>query len=175
MKKLAIATAVLVATVGAQAQTYGEIGYASITAKGEDAGSSVKSSPVAVRGIWGHELNPNLAVEGMVAFGVSDAAVKVNGGSVTGEKMKISNAVGIYIKPKTKLKDSLEIFARAGYARVNGTTSAVGLGSESSFSYGAGMSYAISPKTALTVDYMQYLNKDGQKVNGVTFGIGIMF
>ncbi len=179
MKKFAIVAAVLVATIGAQAQTYGEIGYAGITAKGSDDGGAIKASPAAIRGILGYELNPNLAIEGMVAFGMSDATVKVNGQNVTDEKFKINNAVGVYIKPKTKLNDSLEIFARAGYARVKATASTVGIESdsntESSFSYGAGMSYAISPKAAVNVDYMQYLSKDGFKVNGFTLGIGFKF
>ncbi len=179
MKKLAIAAAVLVATIGAQAQTYVEIGYVGTTAKGKDDGDSFKSSPAAFRGILGHELNPNLAIEGMLAVGVGDANVKLNGERLPNVKYEIDNAVGLYLKPKTKLNDNVEIFARAGFARARATATAVGVtsvgNSESSFSYGAGMSYAISPKTALNVDYMQYLNKDGFKVNGFTFGVGFKF
>lgn len=179
MKKFAIASAVALAAIGAQAQTYGEIGYTATTAKTNVDGDGIKASPSAIRGIFGYELNPNLAIEGMVAFGMSDATVKFNGQSVPGVKMEIDNAIGLYIKPKTKLNDSVEVFARAGFARVKGTVSATGYGSETdsenSFSYGAGMSYAINPTTALNVDYMQYLNKDGFKVNGFTFGIGFKF
>ncbi|MFM8576396.1 MAG: outer membrane beta-barrel protein [Limnohabitans sp.] len=181
MKKLAIAAAVLIATIGAQAQTYGEIGYTATTATTNINGNGIKASPSAIRGILGYELSPNFAVEGMVAFGMSDGTLKVNGQSVPGAKMEIDNAVGVYIKPKTKLNDHLAIFARAGFIRAKSTTTtATGgigsvTGSENSFSYGAGMSYAISPKTALTVDYMQYLNKDGFKVNGFTLGVGFKF
>ena len=179
MKTLAIASAIALSAIGSQAQTYGEIGYTATTAKSNVDGDGIKASPSAIRGILGYELNPNLAIEGMVAFGMSDATVKVNGQSVPGVKMEIDNAVGVYIKPKTKLNDNVEIFARAGFARVKGTLSAVGFGtetnSENSFSYGAGLSYAINPATALNVDYMQYLSKDGFKVNGFTFGVGFKF
>ncbi len=53
MKKLAIAAAVLIATIGAQAQTYVEIGYVGTTAKGKDDGDSFKSSPAAIVAFWG--------------------------------------------------------------------------------------------------------------------------
>lgn len=179
MKKLLIASALAMAAVGAHAQTYGEVGYTTTTAKQNFDGDGIKASPAAIRGIFGYELNPNLAVEGMVAFGMSDATIKLNGQSISGAKMEIDNAIGIYIKPKTKLNDSVEVFARAGMARVKGTVSVAGFGSETdsanSFSYGAGLSYAINPKTALNVDYMQYLSKDGFKVNGFTFGVGFKF
>jgi outer membrane autotransporter protein len=78
-----------------------------------------------------------------------------------------------------KLNDAVEVFGRLGYASVKGTLSATGVASESgtenSFSYGAGLSYAIDLKTSLNVDYMQYLSKDGAKVNGFTLGVGYKF
>lgn len=179
MKKIALASAIALASIGAQAQMYGEVGYTAITAKENIDGDRIKASPSALRGILGYELNPNLAVEGMVAFGMSDAAIKVNGVSAPGEKFKIDNAVGLYLKPKTKLNDQVELFGRVGFARVKHTYSEAGVGSEtaskSSFSYGAGFSYAINPTTSLTADYMQYLSKDGFKVNGFTFGVGFKF
>ena len=55
----------------------------------------------------GYELSPNLAVEGMAAFGMSGATVKNTGGSSTGTKLKIDNATGIYLKPKVKLNDAI--------------------------------------------------------------------
>jgi opacity protein-like surface antigen len=179
MKKFSIASVIVLASIGAQAQTYGEIGYTPITTNSNEGGDSFKSSPTALRGILGYEFNPNLAIEGMAAFGLSNSDFKVNGVSATGTKVKIDNAVGIYLKPKTKLNDKVEIFGRVGYVHIQGTTSLVGYGSETntenSFSFGAGFSYAINPTTSLNVDYMQYVNKDGFTVNGFTFGVGFKF
>ncbi len=114
-----------------------------------------------------------------MAFGLGDATVKVNGRSVSTIKLEIDNAIGLYLKPKTKLNDNVEIFGRVGIARVSGSVTATGFGTESgsdnSFSYGAGLSYAINPSTSLTADYMSYLNKDGAKINGFTFGVGFKF
>lgn len=179
MKKTALAFAIALASIGAQAQMYGEVGYTAATAKDKIDATRIEATPSALRGIVGYELNPNLAVEGMLAFGMSDAVVKANGVGVSGVKLKIDNAVGIYLKPKTKLNDQIELFGRLGLARVKGTITAAGFatesGSDSSFSYGAGLSYAINAKTSVNADYMQYLSQDGFKVNGFTFGVGMKF
>lgn len=179
MKKLIIVTAIALAAVGAQAQTYGEIGYTSVTAKDSSNGSSIEASPSAIRGILGYELNPHLAIEGMVGFGMSDDTIKVNGANLSSAKLAIDSVFGVYLKPKTKLNEKVEVFARVGFAEVKGTTTVTGFGSEtskeSSLSFGAGMSYAINPTTSFNADYMQYLSKDGFKANGFTFGVGFKF
>jgi opacity protein-like surface antigen len=179
MKKLAIASAIALASIGAQAQMYGEVGYTSLTAKENVGSDGLKASPSAIRGFLGYELNPNLAIEGMVAFGMDDGTVKVNGVSVPEAKLELDESFGVYLKPKAKLNDKVEIFGRVGLARVKGTVSVAGFGSattsETSFSYGAGLSYALNPTTSLNTDYMQYLSEDGFKVNGFTFGVGFKF
>jgi outer membrane autotransporter protein len=178
MKKLILASALALTSIGVQAQTYGEIGYTSTSFKTVDEGATFKASPSAIRVILGYELSPNLAVEGMAAFGMSGATVKNTGGSSTGTKLKIDNAMGIYLKPKVKLNDAIEIFGRVGYARVKGTASGSVISetaSQNGFSYGAGLSYSINPTTSLNVDYMQYTSKDGGTVNGFTFGVGYNF
>ena len=179
MKKIALASVLALVAIGAQAQTYGELGYTSMTFKETKDGNAIKVSPSAIRGILGYELNPNLALEGMAAFGIGDATFKIGGESLSGFKLKVDNIFGVYLKPKMKLNDAIEIFGRVGYARLKGTLTFTGLGSESAsdngFSYGAGLNYAIDSKTSLNVDYMQYLNKDGVKFNGFTFGAGYKF
>jgi outer membrane autotransporter protein len=84
----------------------------------------------------------------------------------------------LYLKPKTKLSQSVEIFGRIGFARLNGKTT-TSLVTEttalSGVSYGAGMRFVISPTTSLNADYMQYLSKDGTKVNGFSLGVGYKF
>lgn len=178
MKKIALASAIALVSIGAQAQMYGEVGYTAIIAKENFYGDRSKASPSALRGFLGYELNPNLAIEGMVAFGMNEASIKVNGVSNPGRKFKIDNAVGFYLKPKTKLNDQVELFGRVGFARVKGAVSEAGDSvsrTESSISYGAGFSYAINSTTSLNADYMQYLSKDAFKFNGFTFGVGFKF
>ncbi len=178
MKKLIIAATVALAAASAQAQIYGEAGYTAISYKLESQGQTMEASPATLRGIVGYELNPHLAVEGMVALEARDAQVKYNGVNDPSDKYAVDYAFGVYLKPKIKLGDALEIFGRAGFAEVRSILQRNGVELEairSSFSYGAGISYAINAKTSFNADYMQYLSKDGFTVNGLTFGVGFMF
>ena len=179
MRKILLASVLAFVGTSAQAQMYGEVGYAVINVKQNVNGNEFKGKPNAIRGILGFEFHRNLAIEGMAAFGVRDGDLKVNGQSITGVKLELDNAFGLYVKPKARLNDSLEVFARAGAMRMAGTGSAAGFGSiresETSLSWGAGLSYSITQAVGLNVDYMQYLNKDGFTAKGLTVGVGMRF
>jgi outer membrane autotransporter protein len=130
----------------------------------------------------GYEINSNLAIEGMLASGLSGSSVKVNGQTVAGEKMKIGNSIGLYVKPKIKLTDQVEVFARAGVVKTRIAASFVDndvrvkeTSSDSGASFGAGISYSINPKASLNADYMQYYSKEGVKIRGLTLGVGLKF
>jgi opacity protein-like surface antigen len=176
--KLAIASALTLAAFSASAQMYGEVGVSAVTVEESFPGNKLKASPVAIRGIFGYEINPNFAVEGLVAFGMSDDDVKLNGNTVGRSNFKVDNMFGIYAKPKVKLTPELEGFVRAGFAHSKATTSIDGKsssGSLSSFSYGLGVNYALNKTTSVNVDYMSYLDKNESKDTGFTFGVGYKF
>lgn len=178
MIKIAITSALILASFSASAQMYGEVGITSVKYEETVFGYNVKSSPTAIRGIFGYEINPNFAVEGLAAFGMSDDNVQVLGYTVPGVKFKVDNVFGFYAKPKVKFTPELEGFVRAGFARSKGTASLNGQSSsasETGFSYGLGMSYALNPMTSLNVDYMSYLDKNDSKATGFTFGVGYKF
>ena len=142
----------------------------------------MESSPAAIRGVLGYEINPNLAVEGLVALGIGDDELRGNGQEIPGVKVEMSSVFGIYAKPKVNFTPELEGFVRVGYARSKITTEAPA-GSEAStsksgFSYGLGVSYALSPQISLTVDYMSYLDQtdpDDAKLTGLAFGASYTF
>jgi len=178
MFKFAIATALTLAAFSASAQMYGEIGVTATKFQTKVESYQFESSPVAVRSIFGYEIHPNFAVEGLAAFGMNSSEVKVNGDTGAGVKFKVDNVFGVYAKPKVKFTPELEGFVRAGFAQSKGTFSAGGQGfsaSEISFSYGLGMNYALSKTTSLNVDYMSYLDKNSTKISGFTFGVGYKF
>ncbi len=178
MNKIIIASALTLAAFSASAHVYGEIGVTSVKYEETVFGFNAESSPTAIRGIFGYEINPNFAVEGLAAFGMSDDNVQVLGYTYPGLKFKVDNVLGIYAKPKVKFTPELEGFLRAGFARSKGTASLNTLsssGSETDFSYGLGMSYALNPKTSLNFDYMSYLDKNNSKAAGFTFGVGYKF
>lgn len=178
MKKLLLAAAVALSCAAAQAQLSAEIGYAATTIKVSEAGNNGKSSPAAIRGLIAYEFHPNLAFEGMLAFGLSEAGYSLNGRNVPGLNFKIDNIMGLYVKPKMKLSDDFEVFARIGYADLRGKTTAPGYSvssKDSSASYGVGLSYAIDKTYSVNADYMTYVNKNDTKVNGWTLGVGFKF
>jgi len=182
MNKLVIASAFTLAAFSASAQLYGEIGVTSIKIEEATPGLNLESSPAAIRGVFGYEINPNLAVEGLVALGIGDDELRGNGQEIPGVKVETSSVFGIYAKPKVNFTPELEGFVRVGYARSKITTEAPA-GSEAStsksgFSYGLGVSYALSPQISLTVDYMSYLDQtdpDDAKLTGLAFGARYTF
>lgn len=178
MRQFILAGAMALVCAGAQAQFSAELGYTGITMKAMDDGDSLKTSPAAIRGIVSYEVHPHLSLEGMLAIGLGDSAIKLNGASVAGFKTKLDHAIGLYIKPKMKLNDSVGIFARLGFAESKfKASSAFATASEKdgSVSYGAGLSYSVAPSYAINADYMRYFNKDGTKVHGWTLGVGFKF
>lgn len=176
MKKTLVFAAALLAFGGAYAQkstlpVYGEVGYSFI--KIEDESDDIKLG--ALRGIAGIEVHPNVALEGMIGFGVKDENINILGTDV---KVKLERFYGLYVKPKLKVTNELELFARLGYAHSKVKASALGTSSsdsEGDASYGVGASYSFSPRAYGTIDYMSYYNKDGVKANGVTLGVGFRF
>lgn len=180
MKKLAkllVLTAIGTAAVAAHAQTYGEIGYAAVTYKEQGFGTTVESSPKALRGLIGHEIVENVALEAMAGFGIGESSVVV-AGYTTPITLKIDNLFGVYVTPKFKMNENITGFIRAGYAYSEGTMSYNGRSqsaSTSDFSYGLGARFALDKNTSLSVDYMSYFNKANAKATGLTFGIGFKF
>lgn len=172
-----IAAAVL-ACGAAQAQTnaspiYAEIGYSLLHA---DVGSNGLDIG-AVRGIVGYELHPYLALEAMLAVGVTDDRTKAL--FLERVKLKMEHAYGLYIKPKLQVTDSLQLFGRVGYAESKFKATREGYGSDSDsdhdVSFGIGLNYAFSKAMYGTLDYTRYYDKDDFKVNGLTFGVGYKF
>ncbi|MDH4479259.1 MAG: outer membrane beta-barrel protein [Rhodoferax sp.] len=178
MKKLFLASVLVLTAVSASAQMYGQVGVTFVKYEPTVLGVKLSSSSNAIRGVLGYEVNENLALEGLAAVGMGDSDFEVAGVKIPGAKFKVDSVVGLYAKPKFKFSPELEGFVRAGFARSQGTVSAGGLSessSESGFSYGVGASYALSQKTSLNFDYMSYLNKNESQATGFTFGIGYKF
>jgi opacity protein-like surface antigen len=176
MKLLTIAavSALLMLGTAAQAQQaksplYGELGYTVLTVKESSSGFS--ASPTALRGIIGYDLHPFVAVEGMLAFGVSDDSDK-------GVNAKLQNAYGVFVKPKFNPNENFEVFGRLGWVKTKfkfSDSTGSETQSESDFAYGVGANYHFNPRMSVGLDYMRYSKKDGVKVDGVTVSFGYRF
>lgn len=178
MKKLAIASLFTLGLCTAHAQMYGELGYTTVNLKDSFAGQSLKASPNGLRGILGYDINPNLSAELMLGMSLGNATLKSNDPDVASTKVKVDRMWGVYLKPKMELAEGLEAFARLGFMDVKakpiGATD-IEPRSASGFSYGAGLSYALSKTTSLNLDYMHYGKKDQFTAKGFTAGIGFKF
>lgn len=184
MKRFAVASVVACMAVAAQAQavsdkrSYVEVGYTAVSYEENALGYNVKSTPKAVRGVLGYEVNDNVAIEAMAAAGTGYSDVDVTDQSTPGLKFKINAMYGLYVTPKTLLADNLEGFVRLGYAHARGTATLDAItsaDSDSGFSYGVGIRYHFDKSTFLNVDYMSFLHKSDYKANGVTVGVGFKF
>ena len=178
MKKIiSIAAACLVMAGAAHAQQakaplYGEIGYTQLK---YSAPGFPDAKPGMLRGIIGYDLHPNIALEGMLGFGVKDDSFNIMGVDLN---VKAQHAYGVFVKPKINPTKELELFARVGYTRFKTKVSVLGVSgssSEGDFSYGAGLNYNITPTTHIGVDYINYYKKDGAKIDGLTVGVGFRF
>lgn len=184
MKRFAVASLIICMTVAAQAQTpaekriYAEVGYTSVSYEENTLGYNIKSSPQAIRGVLGYELNDNVAIEAMAGAGTGYSDVDVTNLSTPGLKFKINSLYGLYVTPKTNLADNLEGFIRLGYAHARGTASVDALSSsdtDSGFSYGLGIRYHFDKTMFLNVDYMSFLDKSDYRAKGLTVGVGFKF
>ncbi|ALV05734.1 porin family protein [Roseateles depolymerans] len=186
MKKIALIAAALLAAGVAQAQTkaaapavYGELGYVFLSAQvpvldlTRNQVLHPKANPTAVRGILGVDLHPYVAIEAMVAGGASDDEL-----GDFANKVKVKSSYGAFIKPKYALDDKFEVFGRIGYAKTKGEMTVVNgsvTTNEGDVAWGLGASYKFNKQWYGSMDYTNYLDKDGVKVDGFAINVGYRF
>ena len=182
---------VLVAATSVQAQPkrgsmgmYGELAVSPIKLDLDDGAQSKAGYNVnSLRAIFGQQFHPNLAVEGMLGLGLGDdtKTVVVDGVSAK-SSVKMNHFMGVYLRANTQLTPDLEVFGRAGFARMNMRSTVVAGNmsektnfSDNSFSYGVGMNFNLNKTSYLGLDVMRY-NTDGKsKVQGVALTAGYRF
>jgi len=169
-------SAVLATAAAAHAQVYVEGAIAPLTLKDNEA-PVFKAKPTVLTGIVGYEINPNVAVEGLLGLGLNKSAVTL-GGVSTGVDAKISTSYGVFVKPKVMVSNEVELFARLGYANSKlklSTSGASESETSGSFAYGLGGNYYLNKQTYLTATYMSLYSKEGMKATGLSFGVGYKF
>ncbi len=168
MIKTATIAALALAAAGAQAQLYGEIGYSWLDVDG--GGSSVDLG--ALTGTVGYGVHPNLAVEGMLAFGIQDDKI----GSA---KVELEHSYGLFAKPRVMLSPNFELFGRLGYVESKLKASAAGYRSltdtDGDWAYGVGGNYYFDRNSYLSANYLRFYDKDNVKGDGFSIGVGMKF
>ena len=177
LKHIAMAMTALTIAGAAGAQTmtdsgyYAEIGYTPLEIKFDN----VKLKPNLVRLVVGKDVHENLAIEAMAATTIAKDTQ-----SIQGTELKTSaTAYGLYLKPKVALTKDTELFMRLGYVntqlKFEGSSSSFLTESDSSASYGIGITTKFSKDVYGGLDYVTYYSKDGTNISGLTASIGVRF
>lgn len=168
MKKSILAIACLLTLGSAQAgQPYIGAQYANITYDesgfpGYDLGSLV------ARG--GYSFTDHLAVEGRIAFGLSDESHNISGTAVS---VELDQLYGVYAVGTIPAGDTLDLYALAGYTDAEVTASsatASASASDSGISLGVGGRLHLGNDTAITAEYTQYLDESAYTLSGISIG-----
>lgn len=175
MKLIARTAAIATLAVGAasaHAQLYGELNYVDIHDKFTSSGTEYKPHVGALSATVGYGLHQNLALEGMLAFGVKDD-------TVAGVNTEVQHSYGIFLKPRVMLSPEFELFGRIGYMEHKTKGNMGGLGSvtqrSNDWAYGLGANYYFNKTTYGTLSYLRLYDKDGEQTNGVMLGVGMKF
>lgn len=173
------ATVVIAAAATAQAQVYVEGSVTGLTAKESSQGIQTQSKPSSFSGLVGYNVHPNVDVEGYLGLGAGKSDTTENG-QANGEEFKVKSSFGVFVKPKVMVSPELEVFGRLGYLEnkfernfKNNQTTVTN--TNGSFAFGVGANYYFDKRTYVSGTYMNYHNKDGLKVNGLSIGVGYKF
>ncbi|TBW50777.1 porin family protein [Marinobacter halodurans] len=178
MKKSAIAVLAGVLISGhvladdAQPKAYLGLNY--LAAQYEEDGVDDTLDVGAIFVQLGAQINPYLAGELRVGSGITDDSTTIYGVDAS---LEIKNLFGGYLKagiPTGTLvypyvvagvsRAEVEVTASSGYYQVSNSDSG------SDISYGAGVNLDIADNFAANVEYMQYYDKDGIDISGISFG-----
>lgn len=190
-KKIIGLTLVLAAAASVQAQQkgqgsglYGELAISPIKLDLDDGAQSKAGYNLnGLRVILGQKIHPNLSVEGMLGMGLGDDTKSVVINNITAKStVKVNNFMGAYLRAHTLLTPELEVFGRAGFARMKlsatvaaGNLSEKTSSTDNSFSYGLGMNYNLNKTTYVGLDVTRYNTEGKSKVQGVSLTAGYRF
>jgi hypothetical protein len=174
---LSVTAVLATAAAAAQAQVYVEGAVTGLTAKESANGIKTESKPSTFSGLVGYNVHPNVDVEGYLGLGAGKSDITENG-YATGREAKVKSSFGVFVKPKVMVSPELEVFGRLGFLENKSTDSyknSTTTSTQGSFAFGVGANYYFDKRTYVTGSYMNYHNKDGLKVNGMSIGMGYKF
>ena len=172
----------VLAAAGAHAQssasaTYVEAGLDATVISAKD----FESAPTTGRLTLGHNLHPNLAIEGSLIFTVSEAVQETKQkptNKAAQDTFGLSGAA-LYLKPKMALSKDTEVFARIGYSSVKYSTTinktSMELDPEGSFSYGVGIQTNISKNLFAQGSYTLLSKNKDIKAESLGVSLGYRF
>ena len=156
---------------------YVGLNYAFVTY--EDDGFSDDFDLGALVGKGGVQINPYLAAEFRAGFGVTDDSTSFNSASLD---LELDYLVGGYMVLGLPNESPVYPYAVIGATKGELSASATGPGgsasaseSESDISFGVGANLDLNKDFRINGEYMQYIDKDGGEISGVSIGFAVLF
>jgi len=181
--KLAVASIATLMTFNVQAeevkdvQGYVGANYAFLTYEEDDIPEDFDLGALVAKA--GAKFNPYLAAEIRVGVGVDDYSESGNGVSI---ELELDYLVGAYAIAGIPNETPIYPYAVLGVTKGELTASVSAFGesasvseSESDLSYGVGANIAINDEFSINAEYMNYLDKDGAEISGVSVGLVVLF
>ncbi len=174
LKKAVWGAGVLLASLPALAQTYVEGGLHLVRMKVTVDGETVRVDPKMLGVTLGYDLTPYLSAEAMLATGISSGTGILNGapGSI-----RIDQAVGLLVKPRWRVNERVEVYAKLGWSSIRLSFEGQDGGSYQAKdnTYGVGASYQITERAYASVTYMALHKENRFNVSSVRLGVGYRF
>jgi len=127
----------------------------------------------------GARFNPYLAAEVRAGFGVADDSISANGASL---ELELDYLIGGYILAGIPNETPVYPYIALGMSQGELTASIEAPGisasdseSESDVSYGVGANFKVNDELLINAEYMNYLDKDGAEISGVSLGASFLF
>ncbi|MFM2667052.1 porin family protein [Vibrio mediterranei] len=167
--KLTIATAILGSVLCSQSAFADLYAGAAVTYAGAEyqhtpSSGTADASPLLVQAQLGYFFTDYFAVEGR--YGTS---IQRSGG------LNVDHTASALLKGNVPVTDQLSMYGLLGYSSVTIDQQNVGSGSDSGMSFGLGMHYALSSYTAVTFEFLNNLNSDKARLNGLSLGFQYRF
>jgi hypothetical protein len=165
MKKILAALFALSLHSTAYSENYYSVSATKFALDGEDASLDYS----AITGTYSSVMSDNMTGEFRLGIGIGDdSMVDFFGDTITSE---IDNYFGVYLKFNST-SGQIKPYAIIGFTKfeVSLVDSSIGeteSASEDDFSYGMGIDF----ENGLNLEYMQYLDKDGAEINGLSLGM----
>ncbi|SHI02081.1 porin family protein [Ferrimonas marina] len=167
MRRTLLLIALLFGPLSHAGQFYlgGQIGYYDLSAEGQDV------TPVGINLQGGYRFSPFVGLELRAGTGISrDDAASVEVG--------VEHNLGAYLNAGVPLSDWVRLYGLLGYTTGEVEISVSGQSrtqQEQDLSYGAGFGLGATEQLSVTIEYMQWIDKGGVDVSGLTLGVIYLF
>ncbi|HVY88149.1 MAG TPA: porin family protein [Hyphomonadaceae bacterium] len=132
------------------AQVHADVGITGLQVDQQGSDATL----AGITGRLGYEINPFIGVEGELTFGIKDD-------KILGNKVKLNDQVGAFVRGHVPIGPLGSIYARAGYADTDIDSDFVAVGDGAGFAYGGGIELDVLGPARLRLDYTHYRDKVG--------------